>query len=326
MSISSKYQLMKGLEEKLGDVVSANSMNEIMGLIATELDGFEIESIGNCDNAGMDMLKAYLDAKLIEGRSLKTIERYRYIIMRMLESVKTPIRQISVFHLRSYLMKERERGVSDRTIEGLRETFSAFFNWLQRENLIQLNPAANLSPIKYQKKVRLPYSEIDIEKLKSACKSIRDKAMICFLLTTGCRISEVVGLNRDSVDFRLMSCRVLGKGNKERIVYFDNITAMYLRNYLMTRKDKSNALFVGKGSERMTPGGVRFMLNSVASIAGVEHVHPHRFRRTLATNLINRGMTIQEVARILGHDKLDTTMGYIYLDDQDMQNSYRKYS
>ena len=167
---------------------------------------------------------------------------------------------------------------------------------------------------------------MDIERLKAACHTLRDKALVCFLLSTGCRISEVTSLNREDVDLRTMRCKVLGKGAKERIVYFDMVATMHLRAYLETRNDDHPALFVGKGTERLKPGGVRLMLNETAKRAGVEHVHPHRFRRTLATNLIAHGMPIQEVARILGHDKLDTTMGYVYLDDRDIQSSYRKYS
>ena len=326
MSMESKHRLLKDIEQRIGDTITANSMDSVMGMIAGELDHFDVESIQQPEDMGMDMLKAYLDAKLIEGRSENTIERYRYAIVNMLNAVQCPIRQISVFHLRSYLMRERERGLSDQSLEGMRSVFSAFFNWLQRENLIRVNPCSNLGPIKCAKKVRIPYSEIDIEKLKSACSCIRDKAIITFLLTTGCRISEVVGLNRDDVDLRSMSCKVLGKGNKERMVYFDSVATMYIRGYLLSRIDNKPALFIGKGTERMTPGGVRRMLNTVAEIAGVDHVHPHRFRRTLATNLIAHGMPIQEVARILGHDKLDTTMKYVYLDDQDVQNSYRRYS
>ena len=326
MSMEYKHQLLKEIEEGLGQVLTVNSMEVVMGVIASKLDGYDLESISTPEDLGDDMLKAFLDAKTIEGRSPKTVERYRYILTQMLREVKAPIRQISVFHLRSYLMKERTRGVSDRSLEGMRSVFSSFFNWLQRENLITINPCANLGPIKCQKQVKVPYSDVDVEKLKDACHSIRDKALICFLLTTGCRISEVVGLNREDLDLRSLRCKVLGKGNKERVVYFDNVTALHLRQYMETRTDDLPALFIGKGTERIHPGGVRFMLNTVADEAGVEHVHPHRFRRTLATNLIGHGMPIQEVARILGHDKLDTTMQYVYLNDADVQNSYRKYS
>ena len=326
MSIQSKQHFLKSLEERFADVLTIRESETILGMITAELDRYDMELVAQDEPLGMDLLKAYLDAKVIEGRSAKTIERYRYTIVNLLETTKVPIRQITVFHLRGYLMRERERGVSDSTLEGMRSVFSAFFNWLQRESMIQLNPCANLGPIKSVKQVKGPYSDVDIERLKAACHTLRDKAIVCFLLTTGCRISEVVGLNREDVDLRTMRCKVLGKGNKERIAYFDTITALHLRTYLESRTDDHPALFVGKGTDRLKPGGVRLMLNEIAKRAGVDHVHPHRFRRTLATTLIAHGMPIQEVARILGHDKLDTTMGYVYLDDRDVQNSYRKYS
>lgn len=323
--LENKMELMSRIESNLAHILTAVDLNQAMSVIAGELDTCKIE-IEHQEEVEMDMLNAYLEAKEIEGRSKKTIERYRYIITRMMETVKTSTRKITVFHLRSYLMTERQRGISDRTLAGYRDVFCAYFNWLQKESLITSNPTSNLGSVKCMKQVNLPFTDVDIERLKAACGYVRDKAIICFLLTTGCRISEVVGLNREDVDIKNMQCKVLGKGNKERIVYFDNITAMYLKKYLNSRSDCLHALFIGKGSQRMTPGGVRKMLNQIASYAGVEHVHPHRFRRTLATNLINRGMSIQEVARILGHDKLDTTMRYIYINDKDVQMVYRKYS
>ena len=323
--LESKIELMSRIEEGLSEVLTVSNLNQVMSIIANELGNCNVE-MRNGNEVEMDMLNAYLDAKSIEGRSKKTIERYRYIINKMMNTVKVPTRRITVFHLRSYLMSEKQRGVSDNTLAGYRDIFCAYFNWLQRESLIDTNPTTNLGSIKCAKQVNAPFSDVEIERLKASCGCSRDKAIICFLLTTGCRISEAVGLNRDDIDIKNMQCKVLGKGNKERMVYFDNITTMYLKKYLSSRNDLSPALFVGKGTNRMTPGGVRKMLNQVAEIAKVDHVHPHRFRRTLATNLINRGMSIQEVARILGHDKLDTTMRYVYINDRDVQMAYRKYS
>lgn len=262
----------------------------------------------------------------IQGRSEKTVKHYRYILVKMMQAVNTPTRNITVFHLRKFISDEKKRGISDRTLEGLRQVLSAYFGWLWREKLIACNPTANLGAIKYQKKVKLIYSDVDIEKLKDSCKNPRDKAIVSFLLTTGCRISEVTQLDRADITLSLMECTVLGKGNKERLVYFDQVTAMLLEEYLATRKDNSPALFVGRGGKRWTPGGVRSMLSKLAKECNVEHVHPHKFRRTLATNLIRRGMPIQEVAAILGHDKLDTTMQYVVLDKTEMAYSYRKYA
>ncbi len=175
------------------------------------------------------------------------------------------------------------------------------------------------------KKNKLPFSSVDIERLKENCNNVRDKAIICFLLSTGCRIGEVVSLNKNDIDFQKKQCKVLGKGNKERIVYLDDITIFFLKKYFSERVDNYEALFIGKGSFRMTPGGIRRVLVKLGEKAGVENVHPHRFRRTLATNLIYRGMPIQEVAKILGHEKLDTTMKYVYIDNNNLKFSYNKF-
>ena len=262
----------------------------------------------------------------MECRSEKTIARYEYVIRRMMEFVTVPTRRITVHHLRNYLAHEKERGVADSTLEGTRQLFSAYFNWLQRESLIEKNPTANLGTVKVAKKEKLRYTEIEMEKLNQNCETIRDRAILHFLASTGCRISEMTELNRDDVDLEKLECVVHGKGNKERTVFLSEVAGMIIREYLDGRTDDSEALFAGRGSERLQPGGVRFMLNELAKRAGVEHVHPHKFRRTLATELTRRGMPIQEVAKILGHEKIDTTMRYLDMNNETVKANYRRYA
>ena len=327
MAIEDKAMMLKALEQQLSTEITAADMSKVLAAVADQLAGYEVvRSETGAGSGPDDLLAAYEAAMRIQGRSPKTIARYVYLIGRMREAVQVPTREISVYHLRQYLAQEKARGISDRTLEGTRQVFSAYFNWLQREGLIESNPTANLGAIKCRKEVKVTYSEVDIERLKFACRTLRDRAIVAFLLSTGCRISEMVQLNRRDVDLVALECTVLGKGNKERTVYLDPVAGMLLKNYLETRKDGSEALFVGKGTERLKPGGVRRMLNIVAEAANVDHVHPHKFRRTLATNLIRHGMPIQEVAAILGHDKLDTTMQYVVLDKTDVKNAYRKYA
>ena len=325
MSIEAKVTLLNELERDLASVLTVTNMSAVLSTLSDRLAGYDVEKVAITD-AKDDLLDAYLGALSIEGKSPKTIEHYRYVITRMMKSVNTPTRNITVYHLRQYLAQEKARHISDRTLESIRQVLSAYFNWLQRERLIDVNPTANLGAIKYPKKQKDIYSEADIEKMKFGCKSIRDRAIICFLKSTGCRISEMTQLNRDDIDFTNLECTVLGKGNKERTVYMDQITSMVLQRYLDSRTDDFPALFVGKGSERIKPAAVRKMLVQLGTNADVFHVHPHKFRRTMATNLIRHGMPIQEVAAILGHDKLDTTMQYVVLDKSDIQNSYRKYA
>ena len=325
MAIEAKVMLLKNIETQLSTKTIAEDVSKVLSVIADQLSTFDVVQVEQ-DMHSDDLLDAYVAAMKVQGRSEKTIDRYAYLIKRAMKSIRASTRNITVYHLRQYLADEKERGISDSTLEGIRQVFSAYFNWLYRERLIDTNPVANLGPIKCTKKIKLIYSEVDVERMKFCCKTIRDRALLSFLLSTGCRISEVTQLNREDVDLINLECNVLGKGNKERTVYLDAVTGMLLRDYLSQRNDLKPALFIGKGTDRITPSGVRQMLRKLESLSAVEHVHPHKFRRTLATNLIRHGMPIQEVAAILGHDKLDTTMQYVVLDKTDVKNSYRKYA
>ena len=326
MAIETKAVFLQELERDFSHVLTADAMTKALAIAADTLNRYSLELVDRAGADKDDLFQAYVDAMRIQGRSEKTIDRYMYIIGRLMKSVGVCTREITVYHLRRYLTEEKERGISDRTLESTRQVFSAYFNWLHREDLISRNPVANLGAIKCVKKVKDIYSDVDVEKLKFGCDNVRDRAIVSFLLSTGCRISEMVQLNRSDIDLSTLECKVLGKGNKERVVYLSSVAAMQIRAYLATRTDDYEALFIGKGTERMHPGGVRLMLNKLADKTGTVHVHPHKFRRTLATNLIRHGMPIQEVAAILGHDKLDTTMQYVVLDQSETKNAYRKYA
>lgn len=326
MAIEAKVMLMRELENELSTEITAADLRKVLSAVADQLARFDVVQLDQMNDSKDDLLDAYIAAMEIQGRSEKTIERYKYIIQRMMQTVKVSTREITVYHLRQYLATEKARGIADSTLEGNRQVFSAYFNWLQRESLIKTNPTANLGAIKCAKKIKITYSDIDMERLRQNCATIRDRAIIAFLGSTGCRISEMTQLNRDDVDLASLECTVLGKGNKERTVYLTAVAGMLIREYLGQRTDDSPALFAGKGTERISPQGVRAMLVKLAGTAHVDHVHPHKFRRTLATNLIRHGMPIQEVAAILGHDKLDTTMQYVVLDKTEVKHSYRKYA
>ena len=330
MPIEVKISLMNSTEKALSSQVTADDMNTMLKTLADVLQSYEVIEVGLHPDLNDDLLESYLDALKVEGRSPKTLERYEYVIRRMMKTINVPTRQITVYHVRSYISAEQKRGISEGTLDGIRQVFSAYFGWLHREGLIERDPMGNIGAIKAQKKKRQIYTPVDIEKLDDKCTDLRfatrNRAIIAFLRSTGCRISEVTGLNRDSVDLKALEVVVLGKGNKERKVYLDEVTGMLLQEYLDSRKDNCEALFAGAQGERLKPGGVRAMLNKLGDLANVEHVHPHKFRRTLATNLNRRGMPIQEVANILGHEKLDTTMKYVVLNDDDLKSSYRKYT
>ena len=333
MAIDAKISFMGQVERGCADLLTKTQLEKTMRIISDVLEGFDMrECAGWEDIQKDDLLDSYISSMKVSGRSEKTIHRYKYMIGRFTKFVNVPTRKINVYHIRSWLASEKERGVQDSTLEGHRQILSAYFGWLHRESLIERNPMVNVGPIKVPKRQKQIISDIEMEKLKQACekvrgiKKFRNRAIIAFLAATGCRVSEMTGLNRDSVDLRSLECVVHGKGDKERTVYLDSVAGMLLQQYLGKRKDNGTALFVGKEGRRLEPGGVRMMLNEIAKVAGVEHIHPHKFRRTRATELTRHGMPIQEVANILGHEKLDTTMGYVVLDHDTVKANYRRYA
>ena len=204
--------------------------------------------------------------------------------------------------------------------------YSSFFGWLFNEGLLPTNPTANLGQVKANPQEELPFTGDQIQLLKENCENDLQRALVHFLLATGCRISEVCSVNRDDIDYANLKLEVLGKGDKRRTVYIDNVTAMMLKRYLATRKDIDPALFYSRNHQRYTDDGIREMLVKLGDRAHVPGVHPHRFRHTLATNLIDRGMSIQEVSVILGHADIRTTMKYIHVNEKNTENSYRKYA
>lgn len=326
MAIDAKISFLNQLEQKLADQLTVDNMNALMRVASDILEGFEMREANWKDDHEDDLLQSFVDAMKVQGRSQKTIDRYVYVIGRLMDFIKVPTRRVTVYHIRAYISAEKERGIKDSTLEGLREVFSAYFNWLQRESLIEKNPMANMGTFKTEKVEKLIFSETDMAKMDSGCKTIRDKALIQFMASTGCRISEITGLNWESINFAERECIVHGKGNKERTVYMSAVASMYLQQYLNSRKDSNPALFLNHHGNRIAPGGVRMMLNELAACVGVEHVHPHKFRRTLATELARRGMPIQEIAKILGHESIETTMKYVVLNKDDIKSSYRRYA
>lgn len=326
MSIEARAMLMKNIELGFASEVPAAVMQKLLSIVSVKLSDFDVTLLNRHTDGESELLKAYLAAMRVQGRSGQTIDRYHNEIRRMLESVGIPTQSVTVYHLRQYLSDEKERGLADRTLEGKRQIFSAFFNWLARERLIDANPTANLGAIKVPKTVRPIFSDAEIERLKYGAHSVRDRAIISFLSCTGCRISEVVRLNRNDLSLDAQECIVFGKGKKQRVIFFDGATAMLIGDYLHERTDTSPALFAGRGTERITPCGIRYMLKTLAAELGMKDVHPHKFRRTFATNTLRHGAALQDVAAMLGHDKLDTTMGYVVLDTTEVKNSYHKFA
>ena len=325
MAEQDKVLLMNKVEGTLKTRMFANLLDEAVDEIQDHLDEFDVHHLGNDVIETEDLLTAFVNAKKVSGRSEKTIVRYQYVIGKLLDFSKVKIRDINAHHIREFFAREQERGICDTTIEGYREVFSGFFGWLDKEKLISKNPITNIEPIKCKKKERLALSFTDVELLRRNCNNLRNSAIINLLLSSGCRISELVGLNKDDINLDENEGIVLGKGNKERTIYMDDVASMTLKEYLASRNDTSEALFVNRFGDRLLQSSIREMLNDLAKKAGVEHVHPHRFRRTAVTNMLNRGMPIQEVAIIVGHERVDTTMKYFSKSKNRIKNSYRLY-
>ena len=333
MSLADRQIFLREFEASLGDFVPANLTARILQAAGETLEHYELRSSETGpDDQAADLLTYFLDAKRVEGRSESTLQRYKYLLTRLQADTGVPFQRMTVYHIRNYFTQERGRGIAASTIEGYRSAYSEFFRWLAQEGFLRTNPMQTIGPIKQPKIQRKPFGEADLEKLWGAaiapdCRQRkRNLAILSFLEATGCRVSELCGLDREDIDFQNRRAKVFGKGAKERTVFFGEAAELYLKQYLEERTDTEPAVFLGLRGGRMTPHGIREMLLQLGSRAGVENVHPHRFRRTRATTLIDHGMVIQDVAAILGHEKLDTTMRYVYMDEHNVANNYRKYA
>lgn len=330
MAVLDKKLLLSDIETMLNAYIPADTVRRISTDIAEAMSRYEVTRIGEpdggTDNESMQLLNLFLDAKKIEGKSVNTIKLYRYTITRLHESLNVPFKAMTVYHLRQFMMAEKDRGVSMNTIKHNSWTYSSFFGWLFNEGLIPTNPTANLGQIKAHPQEELPFSGEQIQLIKESCGNDCELAIVHFLLSTGCRISEVCSVNRNDIDYANLKLEVTGKGDKTRTVYIDNVTAMMLKRYLAGRKDIDPALFYSRNNQRFTTNGIRTMLKRIEERSHVPGVHPHRFRHTLATNLIDRGMNIQEVSTILGHADIKTTMTYVHVNERNTENSYRKYA
>jgi site-specific recombinase XerD len=270
----------------------------------------------------------FIAAKRIEGCSEKSLKYYSFTIRYMLIEIGKPVREIGTDDLRGYLAKyQKERGSSKVTIDNMRRIFSSFFGWLEDEDYILKSPVRRIHKIKTEKTIKDTFSDESLELLRDASDQIRDLAMIDLLASTGMRVGELVRLNREDINFHERECVVLGKGGNERVAYFDARTKIHLLNYLDTRKDNNPALFVSliPPHRRLLIGGVETRLREIGRRADMQKVHPHKFRRTLATRAIDKGMPIEQVQRLLGHVKIDTTMHYAMVNQANVKNSHRKF-
>lgn len=270
----------------------------------------------------------FLSAKQVEGCSERSVSYYSSTLDNLIKTLEKPFNQIETEDLRVYLSEyQKKNDASKQTIDNIRRILSSFFTWLEDEDDILKSPVRRIHKIKTMKQVKETYSDEALERLRDNCKTIRDLALIDMLASTGMRVGELVKLNRVDVDFVNRECVVLGKGSKERVVYFDARTKLHLQNYLNSRTDENEALFVSllEPHNRLEIAGVEIMLRKLGRSLDINKVHPHKFRRTLATRAIDKGMPIEQVQKLLGHQKIDTTMEYAIVDQQNVKNSHKKY-
>ena len=275
-----------------------------------------------------NLLNLFLSAKEVEGCSSKTIIYYKSTIERMLNLVSKSVVDISTDDLRNYLANHRlERNSSKTTIDNIRRILSSFFSWLEDEDYIVKNPVRRIHKVKRGRVVKETLSDEDLEVLRDNCVEIRDLAMIDLLSSTGIRVGELVNLNIEDVNFHERECIVFGKGDSERIVYFDARTKIHLEEYIQSRSDCNNALFVSlnKPYNRLGIGGVETRIRLLGVKSNINKIHPHKFRRTLATMAIDKGMSIEHVQKLLGHIQIDTTMQYAMVNQTNVKNAHRKY-
>ena len=274
------------------------------------------------------LLDLFLSAKEVEGCSKKTIRYYKSTIEKMLTKIKKQIYNINTDDLRHYLFEHKnERNSSKTTIDNIRRILSSFFSWLEDEDYIIKNPVRRIHKIKTGRVVKEVLSDENVEVLRDNCDEIRDLAMVELLTSTGIRVGELVRLNINDVDFYERECVVFGKGESERVVYFDARTKIHLLEYLNSRDDENPALFVTLNKPHMRLGisGVETRLRELGDKCNIPKVHPHKFRRTMATNAIDKGMPIEQVQRLLGHVQIDTTMQYAMVNQSNVKIAHRKY-
>ena len=280
------------------------------------------------ENDNSTLLENFLAAKHVEGCSERSIKYYKSTLQKAINILQKPFNQIETEDLRKYLSDyQKINNASRMTIDNVRRILSTFFTWLEDENYILKSPVRRIHKIKTAKLVKETYSDEILVLLRDNCKTARDLAIIDMLASTGMRVSELVTLNKQDVDFVNRECVVFGKGSKERPVYFDARTKIHLQNYLNERKDNNPALFVSllKPHNRLQISGVEITLRKLGRSLNIQKVHPHKFRRTLATQAIDKGMPIEQVQKLLGHQKIDTTMEYAMVDQQNVKVSHKKY-
>lgn len=326
-------EIIKEIEQSLLKYFDNAQMEIVHSTLVRCLKDVEIhfkeeDSLNISEYSNEELIDKFISAKEIEGCSQRTINYYKATLLKMNSKMNKGITHMMTDDLRIYLSEyQKINNCSKTSVDNVRRNLSSFFSWLEEENFILKSPMKRIHKIKTDKVIKETYSDETLELLRDNCGNLRDLAIIDLLSSTGMRVGELVKLNINDIDFENRECVVFGKGNKERPVYFDARTKIHLRNYLNSRKDLNDALFVSLNSphDRLNISGVEIRLRQLGRKLGIQKVHPHKFRRTVATKAIDKGMPIEQVQSLLGHSQIDTTMHYAMVNQNNVKESHRKY-
>lgn len=322
--INMEEKLVNILNE-MAEVLSISQMKKLQEVLIRNLnESVKPEKI----TSNQEYLQLFLEAKKIEGCSDRTLQYYRVTIEKLLGKIEEPIRKISTEQIRTYLSEyQKINNCSKVTVDNVRRNISSFFSWLEEEDYVLKSPMRRIHKIKTKQQVKEIISDEAIEKLRDNCTCARDLAMIDLLYSTGIRVGELVNLNISDIDFEGRECVVFGKGDKERRVYFDAKAKLHLQDYLKTRSDSNPALFITLDSPyaRLKISGVEIRIRKLGRSLNLNKIHPHKFRRTMATRAIDKGMPIEQVQKILGHSQIDTTMKYAIVNQNNVKSSHQRF-
>ena len=325
-----KSLVIADIEQSMAGVLNNEQLERLHEVLLNALFDKNIVSsqVWAEQKESVDYLALFIAAKKVEGCSERTLSYYKSTIENMLAEITVSVKQMDTAIIREYLSNYMGKHKASKvTLDNIRRIISSFFAWLEEENYIIKSPVRRIHKIRTGKIVKATYSDEELEIMRDNCDNIRDLAIIDILASTGIRVGELVNMDISDIDFDKRECLVLGKGNKERVVYFDARTKIHVQQYLDTREDNNTALFVSlhKPNERLKISGVEIRLRQLGRELVIERVHPHKFRRTLATRAIDKGMPIEQVQVLLGHSQIDTTLQYAMVNQSNVKQSHRKY-
>lgn len=329
-----KTEVISNITKDMEDSLTDYQLNKLKESLIINFEG--VEFIIKTDelkhqeelDENKSMIDSFISSKQVEGCSERTIKYYKEIIEKFVNTFDKSIKQISTNEIRSYLSNYKDNSsCGSTTIDNIRRILSSFFSWLEDEDYIIKSPVRRIHKIKTAVVVKEVLTDENLERLRDECENIRDLSLIELLISTGMRVGELVNLNINSLNFEDRSCIVLGKGNKEREVYFDAKTKLHLKEYISKRNDSNDALFVSmrEPHQRLSISGIELIIRTLGINSNINKVHPHKFRRTLATMAIDKGMPVEQVQKLLGHVKIETTMNYALVNQSNVKISHRRY-